>query len=296
MINCGKGLGIFFCFIYMNQNETKLMSKNAKMFYCEICDFTCSKKSNYNCHLLTRKHNMKQNETTIMPKNAEYICEICEIMFNSRSTLWRHKKKCTYKEHSQDTEITVEPTMEYLLMENLEMKKDNLEMKKMMIELCKKIEPSTITNNTNNSNNQNFNINIFLNEECKDAMNLTDFVDSIQLSIEDMLRIGNDGQTSGMSNILIDKLNALDVVKRPLHCSDTKKETLYVKDDDKWEKEERNNPKIKNALNSITNKTIKAMSCLENKPDEYLKTISEVLKEPREDNKIISDMAKEITV
>ena len=281
--------------------DTYLTPKNAEKFNCEKCHFKCSKKSEYDRHILTAKHMRITMDTYLTPKNAKpYVCE-CGCEYKYSSGLSKHKKKCPniYISKNKVENITNninEPTMEYLLMENLEMKKDNLEMKKMMIELCKKIEPSTITNNTNNSNNQNFNINIFLNEECKDAMNLTDFVDSIQLSIEDMLRIGNDGQTSGMSNILIDKLNALDIVKRPLHCSDTKKETLYVKDDDKWEKEERNNPKIKNALNSITNKTIKAMSCLENKPDEYLKTISEVLKEPREDNKIISDMAKEITV
>ena len=285
---------------------TNLMPKNAVKFICEKCDYKCSKKSNFDVHLLTRKHERLTNVDNDMPKIAvNFACD-CGKQYKYRQSLHVHKKKCTYKEPSQDTEITVEPTMKYLLMENLEMKKeileahkntnemkkDNLEMKKMMIDLCKNMGPTNITNN----NNKNFNINIFLNEECKDAMNLTDFVDSIQLSIEDMLRIGNEGQTSGMSHILIDKLNALDIVKRPLHCSDTKKEIIYVKDDDKWEKEERNNPKIKNALNSITNKTIKAMSCLENKPDEYLKTISEVLKEPREDNKIISDMAKEITV
>ena len=269
--------------------------KIPKIFSCETCDYKCRNKKDFNKHLLTTKHKILTNTSGFSLKVAEYVCD-CGKQYKHRQSLNNHKNKCTYKESSQDTEITVEPTMEYLLKENLEMKKDNLEMKKMMIELCKKIEPSTITNNTNNSNNQNFNINIFLNEECKDAMNLTDFVDSIQLSIEDMLRIGNDGQTSGMSNILIDKLNALDIVKRPLHCSDTKKEIIYVKDDDKWEKEERNNPKIKNALESLTNKTIKAMPCLENNPDEYLKTISEVLKEPREDNKIISDVAKEITI
>ena len=260
--------------------------KIPKIFSCETCDYKCRNKKDFNKHLLTTKHKILTNTSGFSLKVAEYVCD-CGKQYKHRQSLNNHKNKCTYKESSQDTEITVEPTMEYLL-------KENLEMKKMMIELCKKIEPSTITNN--NCHNKNFNINIFLNEECKDAMNLTDFIDSIQLSIEDMLRIGNEGQTNGMSNIIIDKLNAMEIVRRPLHCSDIKKETIYVKDDDKWEKEERNNPKIKNALDSFTNKTIKAMPYLENNPDEYLKTISEVLKEPREDNKIISDMAKEITI
>jgi len=281
-------------------------------FYCEYCDFKCYNKKDYKRHLATMKHMILTNTDIIYPKppktNHKFICE-CGKSYKHRQTLHAHKKKCKHKEPSSETEILTGPTMEYLLKENLEMKKDNLEMKKeileaqkntnemkkMMFDLCKNIGPTNITNN-NNSNNKNFNINIFLNEECKDAMNLTDFIDSIQLSIEDMLRIGNEGQTNGMSNIIIDKLNAMEIVRRPLHCSDIKKETIYVKDDDKWEKEERNNPKIKNALDSFTNKTIKAMPYLENNPDEYLKTISEVLKEPREDNKIISDMAKEITI
>jgi len=263
---------------------THKSSKIPKEYGCKSCHYTSCNLKDYNKHLLTRKHKMLTNVDKNIPKIPKYVCE-CGKSYKHRQSLHVHKNKCTYKEHSHETEMLPEPTMEYLL-------KENLEMKKMMIDLCKNMGPTNITNN----NNKNFNISIFLNEECKDAMNLTDFVDSIQLSIEDMLRIGNEGQTNGMSNIIIDKLNAMEIVKRPLHCSDIKKETIYVKDDDKWEKEERNNPKIKNALESLTNKTIKAMPCLENNPDEYLKTISEVLKDPREDNKIISDVAKEITI
>ena len=268
-------------------DNNKIPKNPLKTFTCDNCNYTTCNLKDYKKHLSTAKHQRIMSDNDLSPKiPKQYICP-CGNKYRYSSGLSKHKNKCKYIPPSHSIEMLPEPTMEYLL-------KENLEMKKMMIELCKNIGPTNITNN--NCHNKNFNINIFLNEECKDAMNLTDFVDSIQLSIEDMLRIGNDGQTSGMSNILIDKLNALDIVKRPLHCSDTKKEVIYVKDDDKWEKEERNNPKIKNALESLTNKTIKAMPCLENNPDEYLKTISEVLKEPREDNKIISDVAKEITI
>ena len=168
-------------------------------------------------------------------------------------------------------------------------------MKKMMVDVCQKLEPISVSNNTVNSNNI-FNINMFLNEQCKDAMNMTEFIESIQLSLQDMMKIADDGQTKGMSNILIDKLNSIDVFKRPVHCSDIKNETIYIKDHDTWEKEEDNKPKLKNALDKLTKKSIDAMPCMDENPDVYVKTISEVLKDPREDKKIISKLVKEITI
>ena len=291
MINYGKGLGDFYVSNIYLQMTSIISPKLAMKFYCEKCNYPCSKKSDYEKHLYTRKHKILTNTSGFSLKVAEYVCD-CGKQYKHRQSLNNHKKKCIYKKPSHDTEITVEPIMEYLLKENVEMKKDNLEMKKMMIDLCKNMGPTNITNN----NNKNFNINIFLNEECKDAMNLTDFVDSIQLSIEDMKYFGDQGQVNGMANILIDKLNAMDIIKRPMHCSDIKKETIYIKDEDKWAMEEKSKPNIKNALDSLTNKSIHAMSCLENNPDAYVKTISEVLKDPREDSKIISKLAKVIIV
>jgi hypothetical protein len=163
-------------------------------------------------------------------------------------------------------------------------------MKEMMIGIAPILQPNTTINN------QNFNINFFLNEQCKDAMNMTEFIESIQLTLEDMTKIGKEGQTTGMSNVLIDKLNDLDIYKRPVHCSDIKKEIIYIKDEDKWEKEKNNKSIMKNALDKFTKKSIEAMPCMESDPDEYIKTISEVLKDPREDKKIISKLAKEIVV
>ena len=120
-----------------------------------------------------------------------------------------------------------------------------------MIDLCKKLEP--ISHNTSiNSHNKAFNISLFLNEDCKDAMNMSDFIESIQLSIEDLEKIGSEGQTQALSNILTDRLNDLEVVKRPVHCSDPKKEIIYVKDEGKWEKEPKHKPNLKKALDKIT--------------------------------------------
>jgi hypothetical protein len=162
--------------------------------------------------------------------------------------------------------------------------------KDMIVDIIPVLQP----NHTDNSNT--FNINMFLNEQCKDAMNMTDFIESIQLTLEDMKYFGDQGQTVGMSNILIDKLNALDVFKRPMHCSDIKKETIYIKDEDKWEIEAKNQPNIRHALDKLAKKGLEAMPCMQDNPDEYVKTISEVLKDPREDKKIISKVAKQIII
>ena len=155
------------------KNATNNSSKILLNFYCEKCHYGCSKRGDYNKHLVSKKHN-----ATKCYKNAtsnSHICN-CGKEYKHTSSFYRHKKKCAYVDETKD-EIKQEPTIEFLLKENLEIKKDNLEMKKMMIDLCKKIEPTNITNNNNNTNN--FNIQIFLNEDCKYAMNLTDFIDSI---------------------------------------------------------------------------------------------------------------------
>ena len=168
-------------------------------------------------------------------------------------------------------------------------------MKKMMIDLCQKIEP--VSNNTNiNSHNKIFNINLFLNEDCKDAMNMTEFIESIQLSIEDVEKIGMEGQTRALSNILSSKLNEMDIFKRPVHCSDAKKEIIYVKDEDKWEQEEKGKPKLKKALDKIAKESLCKVSEMTPDADSYVKTISEILKDPREDKKILSEVSKVLLV
>lgn len=261
----------------------------AKKFYCSTCDYRCNKKSDYEKHLSTFKHKIRTNTSEISPKLVEYVCE-CGKSYKHRQSLYHHKKKCKHNVSSQGAEISSETTMEYLLQENLEMKQ-------MMIELCKKIKPSNITNNTtNNTNNNHFNINVFLNEECKDAMNLTDFIDSIQLSIEDVANIGEKGQTSGFAKILVDKLSALDLYKRPLHCSDAKRETLYVKDNDMWDKEPHDRPRIKQVIDHISMKGIQRVPELDLPNDKMTTTISEIVNTPINHKKIISTVAKEVKI
>lgn len=262
---------------------TEKSSKKFQEYFCKLCDYKTCRKSQYERHLLTAKHKKMTNDDIKVPKSSKpYECE-CGRNYKYRQGLFIHKKQCNYKKADV---TTGEPMIEYLL-------KENIEMKKMFVDICKKIEPAT--NNIVNSNNV-FNINVFLNEQCKDAMNITEFMESIQLNLQDMMKIADDGQTKGMSNILIDKLNAMDVLKRPLHCSDLGKETIYIKDQDKWEKEGNDKPRLKNVLNELTKKTISAMNYMEDDPDVYVKTISEIMKDPRQDKKIISNIAKEISI
>ena len=267
-------------------------SESSNYFYCKFCDYNTSRKSQYERHLLTSKHKIRTNTNKKVPKSSKsYECE-CGKSYKHVSSLWNHKKKCKYSPQTEEPQIP-EPTLEYLLKENIEMKKENIEMKKMMIDLCKKIEP--VSNNTNiNSNNNNiFNIQLFLNENCKDAMNMTEFIESIQLSIEDVEKIGIEGQTRALSNILVSKLNDLDIVKRPVHCSDIKKEIIYVKDEDKWEQETHDNPNLKRALDKIADES---MCIIPNNTDSSSKIVSEILKHPREDDVIVSEVSKNIVI
>lgn len=264
----------------------KKMPKNAQNFYCEVCDFACSKKSNYESHLRTAKHRNRTISNDFSPKNAEYFCE-CGKRYTARNSLWYHKKKCTYLQDITDTKKKSDSSdTKQICQELMPM------FKEMMMDIAPVLQP----NNTINDNRQNFNINMFLNEQCKDAMNLTDFVNSIQLTIEDVTNIGKQGQTSGFANILIDKLTSMDLYKRPLHCSDTKRETLYVKNNDEWNKETEDRTQIKDAINHISFKGIQKVPDLSLPQDEICNTISEIVHTPVNHKKIISKVVKEIKV
>lgn len=263
-------------------NDSKKVPKSSKIFFCELCDYSSCRKSQYTRHISTPKHQNKANGSKMVVKKFQksstpFLCE-CGKTYKYDSGYFRHKKDCKI-ETNNDSNL-----MEYLL-------KENQEMKNMVTEICNKL-PNHQTNN--NSTTNIFNINMFLNEQCKDAMNMTEFIESIQLTLEDIATIGEQGQTKGISNILISKLNDLDVFKRPMHCSDVKKEIIYVKDEDIWQEEKTCKPRIKNALDIITKKSIQNLSDVQQSPDDYLKTVSEVLKDPREDKKIISELVKEI--
>jgi hypothetical protein len=242
--------------------------KNAEKYYCEKCDFKCSKLSNYEKHLLTPKHqNTDKILTNTDAKNAtvttQFTCG-CGNEYKHRQSLFNHKKKChmmnqiTNDLSTEDlnNQITPELIMS-VLHQNKELQQMLIEQNKTIIELSKN---NSITNNNNiNSHNKTFNLQFFLNETCKDAMNIMDFVDSIKLQLCDLESVGKLGYVEGISNIIVKNLNLLDETKRPVHCADSKREVMYVKDDNKWEKENVDKSKLRNAIKCVTRKNTKLL-------------------------------------
>lgn len=197
---------------------------------------------------------MITNDNYLMPKNAEYICK-CGNIYKYMSGLSRHKKVCSFTcGDTNEQQVTTTNTSNIITTELvLELIKDNKEMKQIIIEqhntLANLVKNGSnqITNshNNNNNNNKTFNLQLFLNETCKDAMNIMDFVESIKLQLSDLEKVGELGYTQGISNIITTNLKALDVTQRPVHCTDKKRETMYIKDEDKWEKDDNQNTRLK---------------------------------------------------
>ena len=276
----------------------KKMPKNAEKYICEICNFKCSKLSNYNKHLSTAKHKKETLDTQKMPKNAtSYVCSGCNKSYKYNSGLWKHKLVC------KAIKKTLEPTTNNVIASIMKKQSDITEQNNKLMEENRKLTKTILEKIPNiqpNINNNQYNINIFLNERCKDAMNIKDFIASIQLTLHDLETIGTKGQALGVSNIIIDKLKMLDMYKRPLHCSDLKQETIYVKDDDKWEVDNGDKAILKNAIDNIKKKSIESLPTFDNCSSinsvEYSNTVHEIFKDPTENDKIISEIAKEVTI
>ena len=260
------------------------MQANANMlqkFNCELCHYECCKKSSWNRHLLTAKHLKAKNG--LMPANKIYSCENCSTFFKHQSSYCRHKKKCENLKNIQEEKhqpvqqssmITTELVME-LIKDNKEMKQIILEQNNTINSLVKN-GTNNITNSLNNNNNKTFNLQFFLNETCKDAMNIMDFVESIKLQLSDLEKVGEVGYTQGISNIITTNLKALDVTQRPVHCTDKKRETMYIKDEDKWEKEDDNKSNLRKAIKSIANKNIKLLPQFREKHPDYNNSSSKI--------------------
>ena len=224
-------------------------SKKTHEYFCEKCNFITANKKDYNRHLITSKHQNETNGTGFETKNTQktqhHSCEKCSEQFNSRTTLWRHKQKCIGKVENK----------------NLDKEKDLISfIIQQFVHLQKQTPDNVVVNtigNTNNSynNNKTFNLQVFLNETCKDAMNIKEFADSVQLELSDLENVGKTGYIEGISNIIIKNLKALEVEKRPIHCTDNKREVIYIKDQDKWEKED-NKPKLRKLIKEISHKNI----------------------------------------
>jgi hypothetical protein len=203
--------------------------------------------------------------------HMDFECCNCGKFYKDRSGLWRHKQKCTSKlEDSSEDEIsdkkTNEPTDKDLIMMLI---KENSELKTMMMKVLENGTTNNSHNTTNtNSHNKAFNLQFFLNETCKDAMNITDFVESIQFQLSDLEKMGEIGYVDGISNIIVKNLNALDVTQRPVHCTDKKRETIYIKDEDKWEKDEEKN-KIRKVIKKVAFKNARLIQKFKEKHPDY---------------------------
>jgi len=254
---------------------TESCSKVAQKFSCQKCDYFTSKKSSIDKHVTTRKHielTKVNNELT-----EKLPCRTCSKEFKSRVGLWKHSKTCNDAAHAADdtTDDEDDTPSENMIVSTqksehdinqltclvIEVVKNNSEFQKQMMDMCKNMQANINMNNCNNNNTtNNFNLQVFLNEYCKDAMNISEFVDSFELELSDLENVGRVGYIEGISNIIINKIKDMDVNKRPIHCSDLKREIIYIKDDNVWEREDANNTKFRKVIKKVTGKNIGMLS------------------------------------
>jgi hypothetical protein len=292
--------------------------KKPTFFSCEKCDFKCSYKKDFTKHLDTKKHKNTllttlDNAFYLKKPKLNYCCENCPKIYSDRAGLWRHKKKCIIPEKTSEI-ITDKPKT---LTENeliLTLLHQNNQLQTQIIDLCR---DRTITNINNmgaqiNSHNKTFNLNVFLNETCKDAMNIMDFVDSLKLQLCDLECVGKLGYVEGISNIILKNLKQMEVHKRPVHCSDSKREVMYIKDEDKWEKENEEKKKLRKVIKKIADKNAKLLPEFKKQypdctkatskySDKYNKLIVESMggsgdNDGEKEDKIIKNIAKNVII
>jgi len=279
-------------------------------YSCIDCDFITNKKSNYDAHLLTRKHKLAINGTPeinkIQPFQAvEFTCTYCNKKYKDNSGLWRHKKKCLEdNEKIKESVITDKELIVMLVKQNSQ-----------LMDVIKNGTNNTINTNSHNinSHNKTFNLQVFLNETCKNAMNIDEFVSSIKPQLSELEATGRLGYVEGVSNIIIRNLNSLNIHDRPFHCSDQKREVIYIKDNNEWTREEKDKPILTKAIKTIANENIKNINewrkehpdCVKadsKKNNLYLKIVSNSMcgltKEETDKNihKIISNLAKNVII
>ena len=304
------------------------MDKPRVCYNCEPCGFTTDNKTDYERHLTRKKHIAK----CVSPPEPScvsntYTCSSCSKLFKCRTSIYKHRVICKEAKTTSDSTAaaastaTLGATEPYLgeLPKNftdmmMMLFKQNYELHNKVMEMCKNGGTSNSHNTTNtitnsNNNNNTFNMNLFLNEKCKDAMNMKDFVNSIQLNLTDLENVERDGYVKGMSNILINNLQKTDVYKRPVHCSDVKRETLYVKDDNKWEREGPDHQKMVNAVLAVEQKNValvgewakanpRCMNSSSKENERYMKLSKVTTDGEKEGNiaKVIRNVAKNVMV
>lgn len=259
--------------MFSNENYAKLCNK----YSCEKCDYYTQRKSSYENHLHSVKHQKVINGNNIAENyaklcNQNYTCKSCQKEYKDYSGLWRHNKKCAEKNIVSEVSSIDKDVIKELIKQNMllitqheEFKELIKEQTQQILELSKSqpqnnsINNGTINNLNTNSNNK-FNLNVFLNETCKNAMNITDFVNSIQPTLEDLENVGRVGYAEGISKIILNKLNKMEITERPIHCCDSKREVTYIKNDNQWNKEMDDKPILLKAIKSVANKNIQNIS------------------------------------
>jgi hypothetical protein len=278
-------------------------------FICEICQYTTGNKKDFNKHILTDKHSILTKYLQKSPKIPSddeniFLCD-CGKKYKHRQSLYTHKQKCIGDKNNNCPNKDIVDIV-------LELVKSNGDLQKQMLDVCKNTSSTTTNSNNNNCNNKTFNLQLFLNETCKNAMNIMEFVDSIKFQLSDLESVGELGYVNGLSKIIIRNLKALDENMRPVHCSDLKREKIYIKDADKWEKEGADNKILKNAIKYIAHKNVKMIpffrekypDCVysdSRKSDQYNNLIIEAMgglgnDEDGKANKIIKKIVKEILI
>jgi hypothetical protein len=270
--------------ILRDKIQPKFSQKKNSKYYCIFCDYGTCKKCNYDTHLASAKHSKITNDYIMGQKSAKiqpsfniystkekFIC-LCGKEYQHRQGLWRHKKTCIDTINTifvSECNINKQPSDKELILMLINQNKE-------LLEIVKNGTHNTTNSNNTNSHNNSFNLNFFLNETCKNAMNITDFVNSLQLQLCDLEKVGEFGYVEGISNIIIKNLNALDITERPVHCTDKKRETMYVKDENKWEKEDDNNTKLHKMVRKVSNKNIDLISEFKEVYPDWKKSTSKV--------------------
>jgi hypothetical protein len=317
--------------------DNKSCKKVANKYFCEKCDYNTSRKSSYDNHLLTAFHNMDNKSCKVAEKvaNEHYKCN-CGKVYKYNTGLYKHKTQCLKSNITGNIDISTAAQLintannitfvmdiikenqdfKSLVMEQMKenhvQQKETKELMNKMVEMTQQqlIHPNntTINHTTNHNNNQTFNLNLFLNETCKNAMNIREFIENIKITFEELLAIGNTGFVNGLSDIFVKRLRDLEIEKRPIHCTDSKRETIYFKENDEWSKDDKENKKLKGVIEKVEYKNVTALRewCNENPDSKTNNTPNNLLRDKiyletlqgdnRTRDKIIKNISKEIMV
>ena len=305
-----------------HKNSIKFNEKRCGKYFCKLCNSYCETVFDLHMHNSTSEHRAKVNCDN--SENNIFKCDNCEKEYKSNNSLWYHKKRCTGKKLDtidNSSAIILElirdnQEFKNLLIEqmkeNKEQQKENNELMNKMVEITQQqlVVPTNITNNMNTTtnNNQKFNLNFFLNETCKDAMNIHEFIENIKITFEDLVMIGNNGFVNGVSDIFVKQLKDMDITKRPIHCTDSKRETIYLKANNEWNKDDKDNNKLKDVIEKVEKKNVVSLHkwCTENPDSKINNTPNNLLRDKiflqtlqgddKTRDKIIKNISKEITI